>query len=81
MVLMVKLASILKVLEWVVMLTALGIMLYVIFVAQPRDQALLTECSQKVLCENSMLHGAVCDQYDSNFNPFDTPNPADYPIN
>ena len=60
----------LKVLEWTTLLTSLVILLYVIFVAQPRDQQLLTECNHKILCERGMLTGSICAPYiDPEFNP------------
>ena len=65
-----KIRPALKVLEWITLFLALGIMLYVIFVAQPRDQQLLKECNVKILCQRGMLTGSICAPYvDPDFNP------------
>jgi len=46
---------------------SLILLIYAFVVVIPTEKALLENCSERVLCENNMLKGRICDKYKSNF--------------
>jgi hypothetical protein len=59
----------LKVIDLILTVIVIILLFYVIVIVTPKEQALLKECKEKVLCKNQMLTGSICDKYYSSSSP------------
>lgn len=53
----------LKLITLLCMVAIIVLLLYAWFVAIPEQTELFKACEEKVLCQNKILTGAVCDRY------------------
>ncbi len=52
-----------KVLQLIVLVVIAGLLFYAWTVAIPEQTALFKACEEKILCQNKMLTGKVCERY------------------
>jgi len=56
---------VIKVATLLILILIAGLLIYAWVVAIPEQTALFKACEEKVLCQNKILKGAVCDRYEA----------------
>ena len=56
---------VIKIITLLILIVIAGLLLYAWLVAIPEQTKLFKQCEEKILCENKMLKGAVCDRYNA----------------
>ena len=60
--------NILKIFSYSITLISMFLLIYTYAFIVPSERAILEDCNAKILCENNMLKGSICDKYKVSFN-------------